>query len=277
MLTLISGSMNNNNNFCNFLSNTYHISYDAVKPCCWIKNTSANLLEVDKVKSQFDTLQQVTDWIPECIYCENLEKAKVQSPRLRAFTQDIFADTDPGDAVKVEIQIDEDCNAACLVCGPWHSTTWQQYVGKTINAKLPEDQKIQTFYAKNTTVEERINAVKQIVNFDKTKQLHFFGGEPFKTDTHLRFLREIKYPENIKLVYVSNASIFPTDETIELWKKFKHINIALSIDGIGEHFNYLRWPLQWDQVTEVLKKYITLFEKDKFEINCSFTATPLCI
>lgn len=261
--------------FCKFMSNGYHFSYDRVKPCCWIKDISAPILDIKAVNNLFSRLQKVDDWIPECSYCQKLETAGTDSPRTRANSQDIFSNTNlPGDIVKVEIQIDEDCNAACLVCSPWNSTTWGQYVEKTVNAKLPEKEKIIMYFEKNTIVEDRVEALLDIVNFDKTRQLHIFGGEPFNTDTHLKILRKVKYPENIRLSYTSNGSVFPSDETIEIWKKFECVHVGLSIDAIGDQFNYLRWPLKWNQVTDVLEKYKTLCS-DKFRINCSFTGTPL--
>jgi hypothetical protein len=40
---------------------------------------------------------------------------------------------------------------------------------------------------------------------------------------------------------------------IELWKKCKSVQINVSVDGIDEHFNYLRWPLQWSQVRDNIR------------------------
>ena len=255
--------------FCKFLSNSYHFTYDYVKPCCWFKTKDTSiLLDPNEIKKKFVQLHQVNEWIPECDYCRKLEDAGTQSPRTIATTEEIFSDDDLlGETIKVELQLDQDCNAACLVCGVWNSTTWQQYTDKTINNGIE-------YFKNKTTVDDRVAAVTNIVNFDKVKQIHFFGGEPFNTDTHLRVLKQIKYPENIKLVYVTNGSIFPSDETLEIWQKFKNINVAFSIDGTEDHFNYLRWPLQWHQVIKNLEKFITLCS-NKFQMNTSFTSTPL--
>ena len=106
--------------------------------------------------------------------------------------------------------------------------------------------------------------------------INFFGGEPLRTDTHLKVLSLIKDPANVELVYVTNGSIFPSQEILDIWRKFKVVQISISIDGIDEHFNYLRWPLQWDQVTENLIEYAKL-EQSKFKINTSFIITPFNI
>jgi len=255
--------------FCRFLSNTYHFSYDNVKPCCWIKNTprtQINILDPD-IAGKMEKVRQIDEWIPECSYCYDLEKAGTGSPRTIADKEPIFSPEDKiGDVIKIELQIDDDCNAACLMCGTWNSSTWQQYEVKTVKSK-------ELSYRWKTTVDERVEVITNIIDFNKTKQVHFFGGEPFNTDTQLKILKLMKYPENIKLVYVTNGSVFPCYETIALWKKFKNVVVAFSIDGIEEHFDYLRWPLRWDQVKVNLEKYIDLCS-NKFVMNTSFTATP---
>jgi hypothetical protein len=37
-----------------------------------------------------------------------------------------------------------------------------------------------------------------------------------------------------------------------MWAKFKLVYFEASIDGIGEQFNYIRWPLKWDRVEKNL-------------------------
>lgn len=254
--------------FCKFLTNTLHFTYDVVKPCCWIKNTSVSILDHEKIKTESKRLNAINDWIPECDYCYKLEAANTKSPRTQAFNEEIFSNMHTvGEITKLELQLDEDCNAACIMCSDFNSTTWKKYNENTVKSK-----KIKIHHT--TTVEQRIAAVEATVNFDTVRQVHFFGGEPFNTDTHLRIIRQIKHPENTNLVYVTNGSTFPTDEALQLWKRFKHVNLAVSIDGIGEHFNYLRWPLQWHQVEENLVKYRSMI-CNQFEMNSSFTGSAL--
>jgi hypothetical protein len=254
--------------FCKFLTNTYHFTYDVVKPCCWIKDTSVSILNHKMIKSDFKWLNQIDTWIPECSYCYKLEANGTDSPRTISLREDIFNQPhELGDSIKIELQLDEDCNAACIMCSDFNSTTWKKYnenTVKTIPIKIHH----------KTTVEERIAAVEAIIDFDTVRQIHFFGGEPFNTDTHLRIIRQIKHPERTNLVYVSNCSVFPCEETLELWSRFKNVKLTVSIDGIGEHFNYLRWPLQWSQVEKNLEKYKALLS-DKFDFNNSFTGSPL--
>jgi hypothetical protein len=254
--------------FCKFLTNTYHFTYDVVKPCCWIQDTKVSILDHDKIKTEFSRLNQINDWTPECNYCYKLEAAGTQSPRTIAEIEPIFVkEHEVGETIKLELQLDEDCNAACIMCSDFNSTTWKKYNENTVKSK-----KIKIHH--KTTVEERIAAVLATVNFDTVRQIHFFGGEPFNTDTQLRIIKLIKHPEHTNLVYVTNGSTFPCEETRELWKRFKHVNVAVSIDGIGEHFNYLRWPLQWHQVEDNLRTYRDMIDVN-FDVNSSFTGSSL--
>ena len=86
-------------------------------------------------------------------------------------------------------------------------------------------------------------------------------------------------PENVIVKYATNLSIFPNDETIELWKKFKKVILNVSIDGVGEKFEYVRWPLQWHQIDNNLKKLKQL--KNQNDINLvyhiAYTGNPLTI
>lgn len=256
------------NKFCNLLTNQYHMTYDQVKPCCWIKDTSSRIQQPEELKLQFKRLSEVTDWIPECEYCHTLEKSGAQSPRLDSLKSDLFSDSDkPGDSIKIEVQIDEDCNAACLMCSSYNSTTWKLYEEKTLKVFTKINDHA-------TTVEQRFAMVQELVNFDTVKQIHFFGGEPFKTDTHCRVLELVTNPSEVNLVYVTNGSYIPNERTVELWDKFRHVNIAVSIDGTEEHFNYLRWPLQWDQLVDNLDWYCQHEFIVDVSVNTSFIATP---
>jgi hypothetical protein len=254
--------------FCKFLTNTRHYTYDVVKPCCWIKDIKFDINDHDAIKQGFKRLNAINDWIPECSYCYDLEAAGTQSPRTQFNHDKIYSGSSViGDVVKLELQLDEDCNAACIMCSGFNSTTWQKYTENTVKSK-----KIKIHH--KTTVEDRIAAVEATIDFETVRQIHFFGGEPFNTDTHLRIIKQVKHPESTNLVYVSNCSVFPDDETIELWKRFRHVNLAASIDGIGDHFNYIRWPLQWHQVEDNMRKYRDMLGTG-FEMNPSFTGSPL--
>lgn len=257
--------------FCKFLTNTYHFSYDVVKPCCWFRDDYSSIRSPDEVVEKFKKLHEVNDWIPECGYCHDLERAGTKSPRTISLNEEpIFSKDDAlGDAIKVELQLDEECNAACIMCNESNSTTWGKYTENTLKSVIP------IINLHKTSVQERIQTVDRLVNFDTVKQVHFFGGEPFISDTQLQMLRRMNNPGQIRLVYVTNCSQLPDQETLDRWEQFKSVNLMISMDGIGDHFNYIRWPLQWHQIEHNMNFYRKLLKRSNFDMNCSLTGTPL--
>jgi len=88
--------------------------------------------------------------------------------------------------------------------------------------------------------------------WESVNVLQFTGGEPIINDEHYKLLEGI--PEsikpNIKLRYATNISHikFKKYDLIEIWNKFKHTNIKVSMDGIGDVYNYIRQDGDWDTV-----------------------------
>ena len=50
---------------------------------------------------------------------------------------------------------------------------------------------------------------------------------------------------------------------VDLWKNFKMVNLSFSIDGIGDQFEYMRYPGKWDQAKQTMENSIKLKEQNK--------------
>jgi organic radical activating enzyme len=251
--------------FCKYIK--YQIRYEnnTVAPCCWI-NKKAYIGNLEEVKDYQKWLEGITDWVPECVCCETQEKKGFTSHRQNY--NNLF-DTDERSA---EFQFDTECNAACLICGEYNSTTWEKYnlknQGKEI--KLVD-------LNRREEIEKRFNYILKTLDFNKLTSVNFLGGEPFKTDSHkiiLKKLNEIKGLNEVSVAYVTNASILPDNETIKLWEQCKNVKVNASIDGIESHFEYLRWPLSWKQVLNNLEFYKNI---DFIDLCFSHAANPFNI
>ena len=234
------------NQFCRYLSNGYSFMLKnnslTVSPCCWYKSktqVNSQLLQNQKL-----VFKSITGWTADCTNCKTLEDSGQQS--LRQTGPDWISDTENSqDPITIDLSLDTECNAACVMCDQWSSSLWAKENLKLNNKKIKID---------NITYKID-NAIDQIVNtisLSKLKYVKFFGGEPLFTDTHLKFIEHIPHPENVTLHYTTNASIYPTPETFEVWKKFQTVIFAASLDGIEEQFDYVRWPLKWKKVSENL-------------------------
>jgi sulfatase maturation enzyme AslB (radical SAM superfamily) len=232
------------NNFCRYLSNGYSFTVVdndlRVKPCCLYQQdfpVDKNLVELRNQTSN------VTGWTKNCSICLDLEKAG--QPSLRQSGPDWVNDSLTTEPASIDIQLDIDCNAACVTCNERSSSLWYKEKQK-INLQSPK------FHTDKTIVDSYVDQIVNTIKLDQVRYVKFYGGEPLFTDTHLRFLQHIPHPENVTLHYTTNGSIYPNAETLAIWKKFKVIIFAASLDGIEEQFNYVRWPLPWHKVSENL-------------------------
>lgn len=260
------------NKFCRHISNSLYLQPRNDKrltaaPCCWFLKNETVVMTTEDVQHYQQQVKQITDYSGgQCDNCLLREQYGFRkSIRQKGF--EIFNESDGEDLINLEVQIDNRCNAACIMCSEQFSTQW-----KTLNNKLKGISITSKFNPSSFYVE---NIIKGL-DLSKLRYLQFVGGEPFYTSTHLDVLKLVPHPENVFLRYTTNNSIFPTDEIFQEWKKFKKIGICVSLDDVADRFEYIRWPLQWHQVDSNIKKYLSLKDQNiSVTINC--TLNPLSI
>jgi MoaA/NifB/PqqE/SkfB family radical SAM enzyme len=228
------------------------------RPCCKYPKSLAdnfkdyqNSIELIELKDQFLKGQKPLG----CKKCWDDEDSGMPSKREIDWKY-VFNETPPPlDKLKIlMLAFGNSCNLACMTCSSYQSTTW-----------IKEEEKLQKIFP-NIKIHKHHRFYQDKDFLDQIKQIstevshvYLLGGEPFLTgtDEHLDFLDYLisNGSENIILHYVTNTTIFATEKFWEKWKKFKKIDLQLSIDGQGQHFNYNRWPAEWDQVLENIKLY----------------------
>lgn len=262
------------NKFCKLLSNGYKIELQNNQlmwsPCCFYSKKTPLLDKIafDKTLTYTDG---ATSWLPECNTCRKMELTGVESlmPRKTNPLSGIDEEFNKGDCVALELSFDTKCNAACLSCGPYASTTWDKYEHKRLNY---------SFKKIDTNVDSTLQKLIDNVPMDKIRHIFAMGGEPFYSDSNLKLLKHLKnvHPalNMVKISYQTNGSIYPSDEVLEMWKDLKSVTINLSIDGTGNRFDYLRYPLKWHRVTANVQRLLDNTNV-KFNFNC--TVGPLNI
>lgn len=248
------------NKFCKLLSNGYKIDVVVDKllwsPCC-LYSKKTPLLDKEAFQQALDYSSKATDWLPECRICQNMEQAG-QTPRQTSSNR-IPVDLEVGKCGSIELSFDTKCNAACLSCGSWASSTWRKYDYKhNLNDHGPETDRS----------DDLLQTIIDNVNLDDVRHIYVLGGEPFFGNSNLKFLKHLHKTHNnlneIVLKYQTNGSITPDPEVIELWSAFKQVEVSVSMDGVGKRFDYLRWPLKWHRVEKniefLLKNTNVMFE-----------------
>jgi organic radical activating enzyme len=101
---------------------------------------------------------------------------------------------------------------------------------------------------------------------------YFAGGEPLITDEHYQILEEmIRTGRNreITLRYNTNMSNFKYKkyDILDLWSRFKRVEISASIDHYGSRAEYIRHGTDWAVVEANLKSIRDLDFID-YQFNC---------
>ena len=238
------------NKFCKALSNALSLRIPGdtnsltFNPCClYDEYLPFHPTLYKKHREKFIAADQ--DFLPGCSKCKLKESTHGTSHRL-INNRDI--PNGIGDEIyKLEIVLDTTCNAACIQCGTYQSSLWRNEMA----ARDPNYINIQP----ESQIDKKIKIINESMDLSKVKEFHFWGGEPLITDTHLKFLNKIEDPSDVVVRYTTNGSIFPSNDILELWSKFKEVKIGISTDGIDEQFYYIRWPLKWDKVSRNIIRF----------------------
>jgi hypothetical protein len=160
--------------------------------------------------------------------------------------------TVPEKLIYLDLRLGHTCNLKCVMCSPHDSSKWVQDHKKMYPLFKHESLKNQMSWDRdsfnNTWYENPIFWDQLYEQIPNLRQVYFAGGEPLMIKEHKIFLKEIikqGYANKILIRYNSNGLLLD-EETIELWKEFKKVKFAVSIDDIGDRNHYIRYPTDWN-------------------------------
>jgi MoaA/NifB/PqqE/SkfB family radical SAM enzyme len=246
-------------------------------PCCKYSHSLADNLDDYKNSDELKKIQEqfIQGQRPEgCKKCWVEEDKNVPSKRQLDWQYKFNYKVPDINSFKVlNLTFGNTCNLACRTCDSVASSGWVSEARKM--KKHISDIKIHKhlrFYQDK----EYMNKIKSIS--DDLTYIEIAGGEPFLSGIteHLDFLDYLimNDPKDKSLHYNTNVTVFPDERFWSRWKNFKKIDIQLSIDGIGQQFEYLRWPSKWDDVQNNIKRYIQQKNSvDNVQLSISHTVS----
>ncbi len=177
------------------------------------------------------------DDLEECKKCDidEMHSAKKQLSYRNEFNKKYADYVNQPRFKTLEISVSNKCNFKCIDCGPRFSNQF----GPTIENDLPN---IEDFYD---------------VDF-----LKILGGEPFLDKRNIELFKLIPR-NNIELLLVTNNSIFPRNDVLDLLLDFKKINITISIDGKNDIAEFVRFGTKWKKFERNWKKWFSWSENYK--------------
>ena len=215
-----------------------------ISMCCYQQFSKNTYTSIDFYNNDYLNYirNQTTDPV-ECSKCIEDEKFSNQSYRLayqRAFELQGCSTDSTTELISFSYNCENTCNLKCITCGPNFSSMWK-----------PEYEKLG--YSITTNLQKlsgHKNKIYESLDLSKVQFLHFQGGEPLLTDDHINIMKKISDLSKTIVSYNTNATIFPTAETINLWKQTHLTKLYFSIDATADQFEYIRFPGNWHQVTD---------------------------
>ena len=160
--------------------------------------------------------------------------------------------------VYFDIRFSNVCNLKCRICNFSSSSSWYNDDLALGNIK-PETPALTTSIIDE---EKFFREFKEQIG--SIKEIYFAGGEPLMMEQHYQILEFLIETGNTrcKLFYNTNLSRlkFKGFDILELWKQFDYVNLAVSLDDIGERLEYQRKNAKWEQM-------VSNFETIKREAN----------
>ena len=237
-------------------------------PCCLYKGSVPGV----KVYEQSLTSIQKTEYMADlrtqfrngkrpkgCQSCWQEEDAGKTSKRqnslykMKKSLEDWTPDSEP--TLKfIDFKLGNVCNLKCRICGSWSSSKWaQEELEYGENPVALKNLREGGWPKKNPQFFEDLKEDLAHVEY-----FEFTGGEPFMIKDHFKILMhcvEKGYAKNIDIHYNTNGTQLPPQEIFDLWSCFKHVEIAFSIDDVGDQFEYQRHPANWREVNANLMKF----------------------
>ena len=245
------------------------------RPCCLYTDEIPNVdLKTHTLEDAFasETMQELrtqfsNDEKPDgCRNCWREEDAGKKSKReymLEKFKHiDIdYTDTSGKELVFLDLKLGNICNLKCRICGSWSSSKWAKEELDYSND--PDNHIARTWLKAGQWPRESEHFWTQLDEMlPQVKYFEFTGGEPWMIKEHFDLLQRAVdrgLAQDIDIHYNTNTTQFPKDPTI--WKHFKHVQIAFSVDNTEERFEYERYGAKWHTANTNISKVHALRDK----------------
>jgi MoaA/NifB/PqqE/SkfB family radical SAM enzyme len=159
----------------------------------------------------------------------------------------------------LDLKLGNICNLKCRICGSWSSST---FAAEELDQLRGNEQKKASYHYQmlRQGAWPRENPlfwseIDQVV--DQIRYIEFTGGEPFMIQEHFNMLQGLidrGIANQIEIHYNTNGTQWP-EQGEAIWQHFKTVEIAFSIDDVGQRFEYQRSNAVWAEVEENIARF----------------------
>jgi len=249
-----------------------------VRPCCLADDEivdhnnekfslmTANFKDIQNSTHMRSLRQQFLDGEkPQtCRKCWNEERSGRTSKRMHTLNRlkhviddlDWTADAKP--LMFMDLKLGNICNLKCRICGSWSSS---QFAAEELTQLRGDDKKNSFHYQmlqagawprENEKFWAEIDGILTDIRY-----IEFTGGEPFMIQEHFNMLQGLVdrgIAHQVEIHYNTNGTQYP-EQAPEIWRHFKTVEIAFSIDDLGPRFEYQRSNAVWTEVEANMKRF----------------------
>lgn len=185
------------------------------------------------------------DWPAECVRCQETDPHSI-----RRFAEQLDAETEQEDYLQVGGVLDNLCNAACQTCNENLSTR----IGSLNSRVFPIIDNLRNF---------------QSLPRDRIVHLDINGGEPSYSKNYRAVLDDL--PPNLRTLRVNTNGSRVITQLADIAQRGVKVTVTMSCDGVGDIFEFVRWPVTWEKFCQTLEEY----KKMPVEINLWTTVSVL--
>lgn len=158
-----------------------------------------------------------------------------------------------------DIRFSNICNMRCRMCGHFSSSRWfndaKELVSKYGEHRYGTGKNIAIVHG----VEDSISLLSRLDEYlPFVKEFYFAGGEPLIMEEHYRIIKRLDELglHNAYLRYSTNflQMRYKDLDVIEMWKKFKRVYCAASIDTYGARAENIRKDTVWSTIEENVQR-----------------------
>jgi organic radical activating enzyme len=186
-------------------------------------------------------------WDLGCSNCQRLENSGHISMRQGMnHGLGIQGKTNLTGPARIDLMFDISCNLACRTCGTEASTFWQKHLKE--HGQWPQP----IFNPRGH--DEVIHSLQQL-DLSNLRQVVFCGGETMLGQSYWNIANWLAdhVPNAKRQLFVNfqtNGTQPIQDKNYKIIEKLHGVKMHISLDGVGERFEYLRWPAVWNQVAD---------------------------
>ena len=206
---------------------------------CGHMNTSMGFESVDQLEKS-EWLQKIKnkmandEWPDECVRCKQTEEINQDSIRIKSIERHKVLQPFKDDYLVIGGVLDNICNSACQTCNSGLSTK----IGSLESKDYPRIDNFVRFWElpQNRILEIDVN-----------------GGEPTASKNYKKILSRL--PVNTRIVRMNTNGSRMIPELEAILKKRIMVIVTLSLDGVGDTHDYVRWPIKWKHYVKSVKAY----------------------